>query len=161
DGSAAKPWASLQPALDAAPSGGLVALAAGSYAEATVVGKPVRIWGRCPAMGEIVATGGGGSLHTEGGAGAGGDAAAVPGAPPGIKVVDSIDVVLEHLWIHETAARGVGASGAGVTLHESLIEAASTAGVGAIGSDVSIQSCAVRATSPEPGTLEHGEGIAA
>jgi len=57
DGTAAKPWTTIQAAVDAAAPGAIVAVAAGSYIEdVTVDAKPVRLWGRCPAQVEIVGT---------------------------------------------------------------------------------------------------------
>src|SRR5579859_5699714 len=56
DGSMKAPWRTIQQGIDAAASGAIVALAAGSYAEnvtfrgALGSGKPVRLWGKCPSM---------------------------------------------------------------------------------------------------------------
>jgi hypothetical protein len=54
DGSAGAPYSTIQQAVNAATSGAIVAIAAGTYAEAvTVSGKAVRLWGVCPAQVEI------------------------------------------------------------------------------------------------------------
>lgn len=59
DGTVARPWTSIQAAIAAAPPGGSIAIAAGSYVEDLSIRlKPVRLWGRCPGMVEVVSTGG-------------------------------------------------------------------------------------------------------
>src|SRR5690606_184412 len=48
DGSAARPWTRIGEAVASAAPGALVAVAAGTYHEAVVLDRPVRLWGRCP-----------------------------------------------------------------------------------------------------------------
>src|SRR4030095_13888620 len=51
DGTATRPWPTVMHAIDAAPSGGIVAIAAGTYVEdLRTLSRPVRLWGRCPSM---------------------------------------------------------------------------------------------------------------
>src|SRR5262245_27391833 len=58
DGTALKPWTTIQTAVDAAVTGATIAIAAGSYVGDVIVsGKSVRLWGVCPALVEIVGTG--------------------------------------------------------------------------------------------------------
>lgn len=54
DGSAVKPWATIQEGIDAAEVDAVVAVAAGTYPQDLVIDKPVRLMGRCPAMVEVV-----------------------------------------------------------------------------------------------------------
>src|SRR6185295_6655525 len=58
DGTAAHPWTSIKEAIQAAPKDGLVAIAAGTYAEdVEIYDRPVRLVGRCPAMVEVAGAG--------------------------------------------------------------------------------------------------------
>src|SRR6185436_10488706 len=55
DGTSAKPWTTIQEAVDAAAPGAIVAVAAGSYAEdVRIDGKALRLWGVCPGEVEVV-----------------------------------------------------------------------------------------------------------
>src|SRR5262245_32104898 len=58
DGSSDKPFTTISDAVAAAPTGALIAVAAGSYLEDVVIqGKAVRLWGKCPAEVELLGTG--------------------------------------------------------------------------------------------------------
>lgn len=109
DGSASKPWPTIQQGVDAVTSGGIVAIAAGAYPETVLVtGKSARIWGVCP---ESVSVAGpstnsaavrfhqasGSALHT----------VALTGQRKGVGVWDSTGVVIERTWIHDTAEEGI------------------------------------------------------
>ncbi|HZO13070.1 MAG TPA: hypothetical protein VFB62_07420, partial [Polyangiaceae bacterium] len=59
DGSALKPWTSVQAAVDAAAPGAIVAIAEGSYSDVRISDAPVRLFGVCPGLVEIVGTGAG------------------------------------------------------------------------------------------------------
>jgi len=50
DGTLASPFGILTEALAAAPDGGVVALAPGSYAERIVIDRPVALWGGCTGV---------------------------------------------------------------------------------------------------------------
>jgi hypothetical protein len=54
DGSEQRPWVTVADAIMAAPAGGLVAIAAGSYAENLELFSPVRLYGVCPELVSIV-----------------------------------------------------------------------------------------------------------
>ena len=58
NGSAGAPFTSIAAAVTAAPSGGHIAIAQGSYAEDVQIDKPLRIWGRCPSLVEMTGAGG-------------------------------------------------------------------------------------------------------
>jgi hypothetical protein len=110
-GSQAMPFASVQQGIDAATNGAVIAIAAGSYAEDVAIGKAVQLWGACPEQTTIVGTGteiaavyvqsgaAGAQLHDLG----------VSGAGIGVLVAGAIDVVIDQLWIHDTARRGIDA----------------------------------------------------
>jgi len=50
DGTAQKPWPTIDEAMAAATPGATVAIAEGDYPEALVVEKPLTLWGRCPEL---------------------------------------------------------------------------------------------------------------
>ncbi|HZO17031.1 MAG TPA: hypothetical protein VFB62_27330, partial [Polyangiaceae bacterium] len=104
DGSAVAPWTSVQEAINAAVPGAIVALAAGSYVEDANVTKPLRIWGVCPSLVEIVSTtpapavtidAADVELHT----------LAIRGAGDGI--VDRGESTLDRVWVHELGGAGI------------------------------------------------------
>jgi Protein of unknown function (DUF1565) len=58
DGSRERPWKTVREGIQAASPGAIVAVAEGRYTEDVVVfDKPVRLWGRCPALTEVVGAG--------------------------------------------------------------------------------------------------------
>src|SRR5262245_30753276 len=129
DGSALKPWTSIQAGVDAASASAIVAIARGSYLEDVVVsGKPVRLWGVCPELVEVV--GSGAEVATiQVLAGANGSevrSLAVSGDAIGIGLTGSIDVVIERVWVHANAYRGFGVEDAfgptRMTLRGALVE---------------------------------------
>jgi len=155
DGSSQAPWTTITAAIDAVPAGGLIAIAAGSYPEDVVVqGKAVRLWGRCPAQTEVAGTGtaarvmairtGAASTEVRG--------LAIRGSAVGILVNGAEDVVLDQLWVHDTAGRGVvvdSTSGpTSVTLRGSLVEGARGVGVFVAAAEVTVEQTNVRATQP-------------
>ena len=97
DGSAAKPWPTIQAGIAAAAPGAIVAVAAGSYAEdAFVHDKAVRLWGRCPELVEIVGTGVAfASLRIEDADGTEVRSLAIRGAQTGVAVTGSLEVLLD------------------------------------------------------------------
>jgi len=165
DGSALRPWTSIQAAVDAAAPGALVAIAAGSYHEDVIVsGKPVRLWGVCPALVEVVGTGAVpaavGVLTLASGSAVRG--IAVRGAAVGVRVLGSLDVLLERIWAHDNARQGVYEQNDGgptsVTLRGALIEHNHEQGVFVAGAEVTLETCVVRTTEPDAGGL-FGRGL--
>jgi hypothetical protein len=131
DGSIAKPWPSIQEGVDAAAPGALVAIAAGSYVEDIhLADKSVELWGRCPALVEVVATGAEQAAIrvAEGAHGTWIRSLAVTGPAVGIIVSGSVDVHVENVWLHDTLSMGVAASNqygiTQVTLDGVLVEGA-------------------------------------
>src|SRR5207237_614247 len=120
DGSAQRPFATIAAGVAAAPSGAIVAVAAGRYPESVAIqGKAIRLWGRCPKMVEIASTGAAAvtitasasELHT----------VALTGAGDGVSTAGANGVALDRLRIHDTTRMGVNAGG-DFTLKGSLIE---------------------------------------
>ncbi|WP_437965974.1 right-handed parallel beta-helix repeat-containing protein [Sorangium sp. So ce260] len=166
DGTEARPWTTVGDGVRAAAPGGAVAVAAGTYAEDVLVDKPVRLWGRCPAMVEIAGAGPDTSAAITVDPGA--DAAEIRGvavrsAGVGILVSGSSGVVVDEVWVHGTGAQGVMVYNehgpAQLTVRGSLIEEAHTVGAHSRGAELVLESSVVR------GTLEAGEfrgsGVAA
>jgi hypothetical protein len=153
DGSSANPWGSIQAAVDAAVSGAVIAIAEGSYVEdVVIVGKAVRLWGRCPALVEVVGTGLS-AIRIEVGA----DASevrslAIRGGGVGVLMSGSLDVVVDSVWIHDNDDRGVDVEAAlgpsSITVRNTLIEQFRNDGIYALGAAVSIEGSVVRDALP-------------
>jgi hypothetical protein len=156
DGTQAKPWTTIQKGVNAAAKGAIVAVAAGSYPEDVVIqGKAVRLWGRCPAMVEVVGTGvqlGAIQVLQNAANGAEVHSISATGAKVGIAVSGASDVVIEAVWIHGTGLFGLDIENAygptKVTLKGSLIEQSHEVGVFVLGSDATIEATLVRSTQP-------------
>jgi hypothetical protein len=164
DGTQLKPWTTIQAGVDAAAAGAIVAIAAGSYLEdVTVTGKPARIWGVCPALVEIVGTGvePGAIVVLTGGAGTEVRSLAVQGDSFGVVSSGSLDVLLERVWIHDNAGRGVDVEGffgaTSMVLRGVLIEQNQDLGVYTFSADSLVEASVVRATQPNAlGLFGHG-----
>jgi hypothetical protein len=168
DGSPTKPWPTIQQGVDAATSGAVVAVAAGSYVEdVELTGKAVRIWGRCPRLVEIVgsATGYAPVLVSELGDGSELHNLALTGSNAGLVVAASEQLLAAGVWIHDTAQRGVAVENAfgpvELTLRNCLIERATVVGLALLGATVSLESVVVRDTAPGHEAPIFGGGLAA
>ncbi|MBI4703322.1 MAG: DUF1565 domain-containing protein [Deltaproteobacteria bacterium] len=170
DGSAEKPWKTIGEALKAAAPGALVAVAAGIYAEdvfikAEPVAKPVRLWGVCPDKVAIV--GSKSDLAAvyirEGASGSEVGGLAITGGADGLFLSGSEDVVVDRVWVHDTADRGIGVQDdygpTSIALRGSLAEQSHEAGVYVAGSVATIEGTVVRTTLPEASDQPLGCGI--
>lgn len=153
DGSAERPWISIQQGVDAATAGGLVAIAAGTYGEdLRISGKPVVLWGRCPSMTEIDGTGAAPAtvLVANDAAGTEIRSLAVTGPRFGIASSGSLDVRVEQVWVHDTHSRGVIVENtfgdSSLQVRGSLIEGAWEIGAMAYGASLTLESTVVRDT---------------
>ena len=152
DGGQAKPWTTIQLGVEHAEPGGLVAIAAGSYAEnVTITGTPVRLWGRCPKLVELVAAGTTkAAVQIASAAGTALRGLSIAGADAGVAVSDSDSVLLEHVWIHDTADRGLVAvdtlGPARVVVRDSLVESATDVAVFLDGAQADIEGAVLRGT---------------
>ncbi|KYF93026.1 hypothetical protein BE20_10380 [Sorangium cellulosum] len=166
DGTQAKPWRQIQDGIDHARSGATVAVAAGRYAEDLLIrGKRVRLWGRCPALVEVVGTEAqfatvevldGNASHSEV------RSLAITGPRVGFLTSGASDVLVDRAWIHDSNDVGVqiedSLSPTSVVVSASLIEATNAVGVAILGADTTFQSTVIRATRPDSGGA-YGHGI--
>jgi hypothetical protein len=164
DGSAAQPWRTVQEAVDAAPAGAIVAVAAGSYQEdVTIAGKPVRLWGRCPALVEIVGSSAAlAAVQILGGAGATEVRdLAIRGDDDGM-LISASSVTIDRVWIHDTQGAGIGIEdtleSGQLLLSRSLIERTLVGGVVVLGVDAVIEQTVVRDVGSAPDGMK-GYGI--
>jgi hypothetical protein len=167
DGTATQPWTSLQQAIDAAAAGAIVAIAEGRYGSGgQIEGKPVRLWGRCPALVEI------GDVGTplaaiDIRAGADGselrDLSVVSGKA-GILLSGSHDVLVDRVWVHDGGERAIGIQDSlgpsSMVVSRSLIEANQYLGVLNFSSTVTIDATVVRDTVPHV-SGDFGMGVSA
>ena len=164
DGSAAKPWTTIQDAIAAAAPDTLIAIAPGTYAgQIDIVGKPVRLWGKCTA--EVVVAGASPGTGFYVGAGADGSEIhdlTLRDGDTGIFVVDSANILFERVWLHDQLGTGVWPWGpaAGVVLRRSLVERATYNGVYVQGARFEIDESVVRDTRPGPEGYD-GRGLVA
>lgn len=152
DGSLQKPWKTVWEGVDAAANGAIVAVAAGTYNEAVWFNeKQVRLWGRCPAMVEMV--GGKNAQGTiqalyQGASGSEIHGLSITGAAPGIGMSGASDVKIDGVWIHDTVGPGLYLQGVlgptSVAVNRMLIEHAHGSGVYISGSEATIEASSVR-----------------
>lgn len=163
DGSEGRPWIAIQDGIDAAGTGALVAVAAGSYVEnLEVEGKPVRLWGKCPAEVEVVGDDTAlGALFIQAGASwTEVHSIAIRGASMGITQTGAQEVLIDRVWVHDTGDFGMDVENAigptDVTLCGSLVERCTTVGVFVSGSVVAVEESVVRGTQESGGV---GRGL--
>lgn len=154
DGSAQRPWTSVQAGVDAAQPDAVVAIAAGSYGESVVVDQPVTLWGVCPANAQISGSSGLAAVSIEPGAtGAEIRDLGITGEAQGVAVSGVADVLLDRVWIHHTGGLGLWLQDetavASVALRGSLVESAAIAGAHAMGGSLSVEQCVIRSSLPD------------
>ncbi|RLB48132.1 MAG: hypothetical protein DRI90_25660 [Deltaproteobacteria bacterium] len=166
DGTADRPWTTIGEAIDAAAPGALVAIATGSYAEdIDIAGKPVTLWGVCPAEVEVVGSTAAGAAVIIRTAADGTQvrSLAIRGDTAGLAVSSSQNVALDRLWVHDNASVGIVAQETlgptAFTLSGALLEQNHEIGVFVGGSDATIESTVVRNTLPRASDQAYGIGI--
>ncbi|MBM4345148.1 MAG: hypothetical protein FJ100_17390 [Deltaproteobacteria bacterium] len=122
-GTRAAPYKSLAQGVEAAPAGGTVAVAAGTYAGGLLVGKPLQLLGRCAALVHIVSPAGESALVVKAGA----DGSTVrgmrlTGGTDLLYVSMAKKVSLQHLWIESAQLTGLSVVvNAQATLSDSVV----------------------------------------
>ena len=142
-GTADEPFVTIGAALAVVRPGGMIAVAAGNYAESLFVATPVRLWGRCPQMVSIDGDGVGAGLFIQV---ADVEVHTLALAPTSFGLyAEAPNVELDRIWVHDTPDAGIAlVSPASVVIRDSLIERASGLGVAAIGADVRIERSVIR-----------------
>ncbi|MBW2458411.1 MAG: hypothetical protein JRI68_28170 [Deltaproteobacteria bacterium] len=166
DGTASKPWLTIQAGIDAAEPNAIVAVAAGSYTENLVIqSTPVRLWGKCPAEVEIVGDGNNGAVvfvHDGSASGSELRDLAVTGGSTAVLVDGATDVVVDRIWVHDPTWIGIYAhhtnAPTSVTVSRSLVEGAVSHGGYALGATVTLTESVIRDTEPD-GDGHNGAGI--
>jgi hypothetical protein len=168
DGTAAAPWLTIGEAVTAAAPGAIVAIAAGSYAEDVLVqDKAVRLWGRCPAMVEVVGVSEPAAISILWPAAEGSEVhgVATQGSGFGIRVADAEQVLVAGSWLHDTGEPGIilehHADPIAVTVRDTLIERAGAVGVVAYGADLNLERVAIRYTQTTGAAPYLGYGVQA
>ncbi len=152
DGTADKPWVSVQQGVDGAADGAVVAVAEGTYDETVLInGKAVRLWGICPAKTALVDTSGAAPvirLHQAHGSEI--HALAVSGPHVGIQPYRTTDVLIEGVWVHDLGNLGIDAERSGrdvsITVRDTLVERASWHAVFLYGAEATLERVVVRQT---------------
>lgn len=159
DGTEANPWTTIADALLAADAGAIIAVAEGSYSEDVHIRfKPVKLWGRCPARVEIVATGAQVSaiLVENGANGTELRGVAVRGSADGVLGAGSQDVLVDKLWIHDVSGRGVDLEDVigptSATVRDTLVERTGMLAVYVGGASALIERSELR-DAAQPGVL--------
>ncbi|WP_437621938.1 right-handed parallel beta-helix repeat-containing protein [Sorangium sp. So ce1151] len=161
DGTEARPWTTIQDAIDRAGEGALIAIAEGSYVEELLIsGQPVRLWGRCPSRVEIVGPPAAIAVQVDRGASATEiHDLAVRGRGIGLGVGNARDVVIERVWIHDTSDVGLLVAGMGsetsLTVRGALVERTTGAGVVVADAAVTLEGTVLRDIDRATGDREH------
>jgi len=153
DGTEQRPWTTITGAVQAAEPGAIVAVAEGSYAESVLVqSKPVRLWGRCPSLVEIVTPGGsmGGVDVRNGGSNTEVHTLAVTGATNGVSGSGAADILIDRVWLHDLARAGIllqpELGPVSMTVNDSLIEKMGEVGIYADEAALTIARSVIRDT---------------
>lgn len=167
DGTEAKPWTTIQDAIDSAANGDTIAIAAGTYNENPLVQNAALVLrGRCPAMVEVVGVPGAMPafvIATMNASGTVVKSLAVRGGSAGVAVSGPQQVVIERVWVHDTPDRGIDLEDAlgptEVSVRGSLVERAAGVGIYAVASQVTVEDTVVRDTIPQGAGFVAGHGI--
>jgi hypothetical protein len=152
DGSAQRPWRLISDAVNAAEPSAIIALAAGTYAGIRLNDKPVRLWGVCPALVTVATTVAGAPSVDVRADGDGSEirSLALGGAGYGFAAAGVQNVLVERVWVRDTASAGVlvdnGFGPTAITLRGCLVEHAAFAGVALQGATAVVESSVVRDT---------------
>ncbi len=164
DGSSARPFVTIQAAVDAAGPDASVAVAAGAYVESVRITKKLRLSGVCPARVSIEAP----PLSsvpavwvTAAATGTVLRGFAVSGPTIGV-AVEGASATLDRLWVHDTGSVGMqltGTAATSINVMGVLVERATSAGVLAAAAPVTLDRCAVRDTRGRGVQVQRGAAL--
>jgi hypothetical protein len=163
DGSAAKPWTTIQDGIDAADPGAVVAVAAGSYAHVLIQDNPVKLWGRCPDLVSVVGDNTFSAIRISTASASKSEvhSLAATGQRRGLLVSGATDVVATSVWIHDTGMDGIQvndlAGPASISVTGALVEGTHETGMFFSGASATVEKSAVRDT--QAGAAAAGEGV--
>jgi len=160
DGTQAKPYTTLGDALQAAPSGAQIAVAAGTYQEDLAIKQPLTIEGRC-AQKVVIKGQSSSAAAVEIQAKVTLRGLTVTGPGEGIRATGA-EVLVERVAVQQCGALGILAhKSAKVTLRYALVQGNHGAGVELRGSTAALEHAVVRGTESDVTTKLGGEGILA
>ncbi|MBI2393331.1 MAG: hypothetical protein HYV09_27355 [Deltaproteobacteria bacterium] len=146
DGTADRPFATIQAGIDAAKVDGLVAVAEGTYREDLRIKRPLRLFGRCP---QKVSIEGAATFAVDVTTAAELHGVSVTGPATAIGIAGA-KVLLDRVRVHDAGDRGVDVEDFGgpttVTLRDSLIEGSGQIGLYVEGAAVTVERSVVRGT---------------
>jgi hypothetical protein len=162
DGSAARPFRTVQQGVDAAPAAGQVVIAAGTYAESvTLVDKELTLQGRCADLVELVGSGAAPALSVTGAASGRSVISGLGLSGPGAGLaLTRTRVAATGLRVHDTGGPGVTSESSELTLSGSLVEQATGAGVRMLGGTGTLRQLVVRGTRDLGDPLVDNAGLA-
>jgi hypothetical protein len=154
NGSAAQPWTLIADGLTAAEPGAIVAVAEGTYDEdLRIADKPVRLWGKCPAL--VTVSGSATFAAILVGLGADGSeirSIGITSASNGAFSSGSLDVWFDRVWVHDMPGRGISTQDdygpASIRVTDSLVERVAAIGLFVGGATGTFERCSVRDIAP-------------
>ncbi|MFC1482268.1 DUF1565 domain-containing protein [Myxococcota bacterium] len=163
DGSQGAPFVTIQEAYDVVVPGGQIAVAAGEYEERLVIGKPIRLMGRCA---ELVTIRGGWLVDPRPPVtiGAGGSGTAIRGVTltgdaEGLTITEATNVTVAEVQIAEAESYGLLAENADITAVAVVAFGNHSMGIALSGSEAEMSNIVVRDTQPRQSDGAFGTGI--
>jgi hypothetical protein len=163
DGSESAPWTTIGDGIANAAFGGIVAVAAGTYAEVVDISvTAVELWGVCPEQVTISPPGTDAMTRAitirNGAHGTEVHRVGITSMGIGVGVFTSSEVVLDEIWIHDTGFVGLGVQGTvgptQVTLSRSLMEDSMTVAALCVGeADLAIDESVIRGSRYDGNTI--------
>ncbi len=156
DGSINQPHKNIVAAINAAPDGGIVAVAAGTYSEYVIIyNKKVLLRGRCPSMVNIVVPGSFqvAPIYVSNGGGSEISGLQISSSDVGMVIENSTGVLVDKLWIHDNTSYGLYLQRAmgptEVTVTNALFERNTEQSIVVRGSKLVLDKSLVRDTTPD------------
>lgn len=164
DGSAVRPWKTIQQAINTTVPGGMIAIAAGTYEGNLVIGwKPIRIWGRCPSLVQIVGEPimGTPTITMIGAAASGSELRniGISGPTIALAATETEDILLDGIWAHDNEQGGIAIDfGSSAMIVNTLVEKTTRYGVLTNGAKMTMEDSVIRDVLNYSGA-EFGVGV--